>query len=259
MTSISPTRLLSGAAATLAPRATQGHLRRIAASAAHIFRTRSVVTGWTVTAATLAPALICTGWVVADTLQPPSYSPVRQSVSVLAGHAAHDRWLMTSAIFLAGCCYLVTAAGLRGAPLVSRLLLVLAGAAGIGIAASPEPVRGSTPQHLAWTALGAVTIAVWPIFAAPERPEQRRERRLRAAAGHGSSLVINVAFLGLLGWTVVATRHGHMLGLAERVSTTIQSAWPLVIALTLRRRAARHGEGDRLLSPASRNLGARSR
>ncbi|MDT4947544.1 MAG: hypothetical protein QOJ37_139 [Pseudonocardiales bacterium] len=35
MTSISPTRLLSGAAATLAPRATQGHLRRIAASAAH--------------------------------------------------------------------------------------------------------------------------------------------------------------------------------------------------------------------------------
>jgi hypothetical protein len=107
MTSISPTRLLSGAAATLAPRATQGHLRRIAASAAHIFRTRSVVTGWTVTAATLAPALICIGWVVADTLQPPSYSPVRQSVSVLAGHAAHDRWLMTSAIFLAGCCYLV--------------------------------------------------------------------------------------------------------------------------------------------------------
>jgi hypothetical membrane protein len=259
MTSISPTRLFNGAAATLAARATHGYLRRIAAFAARTFRTRGVVTTWTIVTATLTPALICAGWVVADTLQPPSYNPVRQSVSVLAGHAAHDRWLMTSAIFVAGCCYLVTAAGLRGAPLVSRLLLVLAGAAGIGIAASPEPVRGSTSQHLAWTALGAVTIAVWPIFAAPQRPVQRHERRLRAAAGHGSSLVINVAFLGLLGWTVVATRYGQMLGLAERVSTTIQSAWPLVIAVTLRRRAARNGEGDQLLSPTSRNLGARSR
>jgi hypothetical protein len=38
----------------------------------------------------------------------------------------------------------------------------VAGLAAIGIAASPEPVCGSTPRHLAWTVLGAVTITVWP-------------------------------------------------------------------------------------------------
>jgi hypothetical membrane protein len=248
MTSIAPTRLMGRAAAALNVR---GHLRRISASAAHPFRIRDGVTGWAITAAALAPALACAGWVVADRLQPPSYSPVRQSVSVLAGHAAHDRWLMTLAIFLTACCYLVIAAGLRGTGLIARLLLVVAGAAGIGIAASPEPVHGSTSQHLAWTALGAFTIAVWPIFAGTERPGQRHERLLRAAAGHGRSPMISVAFLGLLVWLVAETRHGHMLGLAERVSMASQTSWPLIVAVTVRRRAARNH------SSASRSFATR--
>jgi hypothetical protein len=37
----------------------------------------------------------------------------------------------------------------------------VAGLAAIGIAASPEPVCGST-LGTAWTVLGAVTITVWP-------------------------------------------------------------------------------------------------
>jgi hypothetical protein len=44
----------------------------------------------------------------------------------------------------------------------ARILLIIAGVSSIGIATSPEPVSGSTPQHLAWTSLGAVMIAVWP-------------------------------------------------------------------------------------------------
>jgi len=68
-------------------------------------------------------------------------------------------------------------------PGVPPCLLTVAGMAGLGIAASPEPASGATPRHLAWTVLGAVTIAVWPAFAArrasprPLIPERLRLRR----------------------------------------------------------------------------------
>ena len=94
----------------------------------------------------------------------PLYNPISKTVGVLAGYAGTDRWIMTSALFLVGCCDFVTAAGLAGVRLPARILLVVAGLSSIGIAASPEPVVGSTPQNLAWTSLGEVTIAVWPAF-----------------------------------------------------------------------------------------------
>ncbi|HEX2318119.1 MAG TPA: hypothetical protein VHJ18_03955 [Streptosporangiaceae bacterium] len=45
-------------------------------------------------------------------------------------------------------------------------MLMVAGLSSIGIAVSPEPVRGSTPQHLAWTSLNTVAITIWPAFTA---------------------------------------------------------------------------------------------
>jgi hypothetical protein len=78
---------------------------------------------------------------------------------------------MTGALFLVGGCQLVTAVGLVSVGVPARILLAVAGLCSIGIAVSPEPTRGSTPQHLAWTSLGAVVIAVWPAFVA------RRARR----------------------------------------------------------------------------------
>ena len=72
----------------------------------------------------------------------------------MAGYAGTDRWVMTGALFLVGGCQLVTAAGLAGVRVPARILLAVAGLSSIGIAVSPEPARGSTPQHLAWTALG---------------------------------------------------------------------------------------------------------
>ena len=47
-------------------------------------------------------------------LQPASYNPVRTTISVMAGQAGTDRWVMTGGIVLTGGCYLVTAAGLTG-------------------------------------------------------------------------------------------------------------------------------------------------
>jgi ABC-type branched-subunit amino acid transport system ATPase component len=68
---------------------------------------------------------------------------------VMAGQAGTDRWIMTGGIFLTGGCYLVTAAGLTGVRASARALLAVAGLAGIGIAASPNPPaarpRGTSP------------------------------------------------------------------------------------------------------------------
>ena len=142
------------------------HVRRLASSATRPLRPRGLVPGWTVVSAGLTPVLVTAGWLVADAVQPASYSPIRETVSVMAGHAGTDRWIMTGALFLVGGCQLVAAAGLAGVGVPARILLAVAGLSSIGIAASPEPARGSTPQHLAWTALGAVAIAVWPAFVA---------------------------------------------------------------------------------------------
>jgi hypothetical protein len=77
--------------------------------------------------------------------------------------------------------------------------------------------------------LGAVTIAVWPAFAAPARltaaadPERLRLRRRTAV------------FVALLGWLLAETRDGSVLGLAERLTSSIQTCWPFIIAVALGR------------------------
>ena len=108
----------------------------------------------------------------------------------------------------------------------------VAGLAGIGIAASPEPARGATPRHLAWTVLGAVTIAVWPAFAA-----RRAAPRPLILSVYGSAAVTAV-FVALLGWLLAETRDGSVLGLAERLTTSIQTCWPFIVAVALRRSTA---------------------
>jgi hypothetical protein len=133
------------------------------------------------------------------------------TISVMAGQAGTDRWVMTGGIFLVGGCYLVTAAGLTGVRASARALLAVAGMAGIGIAASPEPARGPTPRHLAWTVLGAVTIAVWPAFAA-----RRAAPRPPILSVYGSAAVTAIS-VALLGWLLAETRDGSVQGLAERL------------------------------------------
>jgi hypothetical membrane protein len=177
----------------------------------------------------LAPILLTGAYLMAGILQPASYSPVRDTISVMAGQAGTDRWVMTGGIVLTGGCYLVTAVGLTGVRASARALLIVAGLAGIGIAASPEPTRGTTPRHLAWTVLGAVTIAVWPAFAA-----RRASPRPLILSVYGSAAVTAV-FVALLGWLLAETRDGSVLGLAERLTTSIQTCWPFIIAVALRR------------------------
>ena len=70
---------------------------------------------WAVVAAGAAPALLVVGFLVAATLQPVSYDPLRDTISELAARGAADPWVMTAAIAAVGACYLVTALGLSPA------------------------------------------------------------------------------------------------------------------------------------------------
>jgi hypothetical membrane protein len=203
--------------------------RRLPIPAAWPVRSSPVAHSWAMISAGLAPILLTGAYLMADLLQPASYSPVRTTISAMAGQTGTDRWVMTGGIVLVGGCYLVTAAGLTGVRASARALLAVAGMAGIGIAASPEPAHGPTPPHLALTVLGAVTIAVWPAFAA-----RRASPQPLILSVYGSAAV-TVVFVALLGWLLAETRDGSVLGLAERLTSSIQTSWPFIIAVTLRR------------------------
>ena len=208
------------------------HARRLASPAASPAagprRPHHPVPVWAVVSAGLSPVLATAGWLVADAVQPASYSPIRKTVSVMAGHAGTDRWIMTGALFLVGGCQLVAAAGLAGVGVPARVLLAVAGLSSIGIAASPEPATGSTSQHLAWTSLGAVVIAVWPAFVARRAPP-----RPLILSSYGCAVVTAVS-IALLGWLVIETQGGTDLGLAERLFLSIETSWPFTGAIALR-------------------------
>ncbi len=177
--------------------------------------------------AALLPLLMTGSWLVADALQPTSYSPLRQTISVLAGRGGHDRWIVTAALAACGCCYLAVAGGAVRLRLRARVGLVVAGLCAVGIALCPEPARGTTLQHLAFTALGAVVIAIWPALAAS------RDRSQPALLGAGSSASVTALYVALLGWFAVAAWTGSTLGLAERVASSAQLCWPTVAVLAL--------------------------
>jgi hypothetical membrane protein len=187
------------------------------------------------------PIVLTTGWLVADTLQRPSYSPMRQTVSVLSGDAGIHPWLVTAALYWVGLAYVVTAAGMRDLATEARTGLLVAATAAIGLATFPVPVHGTSRPHAVCVAIGSVAIAVWPALVA-------RQEAVRAAVGSRLSNAAIVVSTGLFLWTAMEVRDGPLLGLAERVSSGLQVAWPFVVALQLRRAQLRHsrqGESGR--------------
>lgn len=181
---------------------------------------------WTVASAASAVVLLVGGWVTAEALQGGDYDPVRMTISALARHGAEDRWVMTAAMFAIGGCHLVTAFGLRGARLPSRVLLALAGVAGLGLAVFAQPEQGSANSHLAFAGLGLASLAVWPLTvvsrSAARFPLRRRDAAVSAAVS-----------MALLAWLADAVS-GTTLGLAERAITFVQQLWPLLVVLALR-------------------------
>src|SRR6185437_6969253 len=142
-----------------------------------------------------------------------------------------DRWIVTAALYVVGAGYLATAVGMSFLTVAARVGLTVAGVAAIGIASFPVPVQGTSRVHSACTAIGAVTIAAWPVLA-------DRQDSVRQAIGRRASIAAMLISATLLLWAVRETHNGTALGLAERTSSAAQVCWPFVVALALRRRAA---------------------
>jgi hypothetical protein len=191
------------------------------------------VPGWTVVSAALCPVLLVGGWIVGGAVQPTSYSPMQQTMSVLAGQTGTDSWVMTGALLLVGATQLATAVGLRDVGVPARVLLVLTGISTIGVASSPEPAPGPTPVHLAFAVSCIFTTAIWPVFVA------RRQSAPSWAVSIYGCAVITTFFAALSGWMLFATFGGGDLGLAERITSTALGLFPLVVVLSLRQAASR--------------------
>jgi hypothetical protein len=190
------------------------------------------VPGWAVCTALLAPVVLVGGWLIAGALQPASYSPMRQTMSVLAGHSGTDRWVMTAALLLVGSCQIATGAGLTAVRMPARILLILTGLSTLGIAATPEPATGPTSRHLAFAVSCVVTTAVWPVLVARRAPAQPWILSVYGCA------TVTVIFAGLSCWLLIAARDGGGdLGMVERLTSVVQGLFPLVIALALRQTA----------------------
>ena len=191
------------------------------------------VAGWALVSAILAPVALVAGWVVAGFLQHGHYDPVRQTISVLAGHSASDRWIMTAGLYVVGASQILTAAGLSVGRRHARVLLAAGGLTGLGVAIFPQPHHGSAATHLVFATLSVSLLAVWPATigsAGPARPQVLTVR--------GSALA-TVVFVGLLAWLYAAGHGGGALGVAERVDTAVENAWPLVVVLAIRRQQRR--------------------
>jgi hypothetical protein len=179
--------------------------------------------------ALLVPVVLVGGWLMAGALQPATYSPMRQTMSVLAGYSGTDRWVMTAALVLVGSCQIATGAGLTAVRMPARILLILTGLSTLGIAATPEPATGPTSRHLAFAVSCVVTTAVWPVLVARRAPAQSWIVSVYGCA------TVAVIFAGLSFWLLIAARDGGgNLGMVERLTSALQGLFPLVVALALR-------------------------
>jgi hypothetical membrane protein len=221
-------------------------------AAGHPGRPRAArpVPGWVVGTAFLAPAVLIAGWLIGAALQPASYSPMRETVSALAGYSGTDRWVMTAALLVVGACQIATGAGLTAVRVPARVLLIATGLSTIGIAVSPEPAAGPTTRHLAFAVVCVVATAVWPVLVVSRAnratPARRAGAASRAMRGPTQPWILSARgcatatalFAGLSLWLLVAARSGAAdLGLVERLTSALQGLFPFVVALALRHAA----------------------
>jgi len=185
---------------------------------------------WAVASSAAAPALLTSGWAVAGELQTGHYDPIRQSVSVLAGLGATDRWVMTLAFVITALCYIATGIGLRAAAPAGRVILVAAGLVGLLVAASPEPANGGFSfAHAASSTAGFALLAAWPLCAWQRGPAVPWALRPVVSAFAVAVMVV------VLAWFLAELAPGGgQLGLAERVAGEVQAVWPLIVVLSCR-------------------------
>jgi hypothetical membrane protein len=182
---------------------------------------------WTAASAGAAPILLISGCLVAASLQPATYNPVRDTISSLAAPGATDSWVMTAVILAVGACYLTTAVGLRAARWPGRVGLAGGGVATTCIAAFPTPLHGYSHAHAFAVVAAAVTMCAWPVLAAHPRHRAR-------VMTHIPNAIATVVTLSLVIWFALASG-GAEVGLAERCAAVAPALWLFPVAYWTRR------------------------
>lgn len=178
---------------------------------------------WALVSASAAPVLLIGGWTIAAGRQP-DFNSVHDTISALAAHGAHDRWLMTSALAGLGVCHVITAAGLREARTPGRLLQALGGVATVLVAAFPLPAEGGSSAHAAAAGTAFVALAAWPALAWRRDADAVLLRPKPAMTAAGGLLALVAAFGASLSTDAV--------GLTERVAAGAQALWPLAVVVS---------------------------
>lgn len=178
--------------------------------------------GWTLVSSALAPVALVGAWTIGAARQPAAYDPVRDTISALAAHGAHDPWVMTGGLVVLGGCHVATAAGLVEARPLGRVVLAAGGVTAALVAAFPQP----SPGHFPAATASFLALALWP--AVSGLPSRR------------AGLLATGGLAVLLGWFSTQLGDGDLLGLSERVVAGAEALWPLGVVLTLQIRRARH-------------------
>jgi Protein of unknown function (DUF998) len=129
-----------------------------------------------------------------------------------------------------GVCYVITGIALRPARLAGRLILIAGAAAGMLVAANPQPAAGGgSVPHAIWAALGFAGLAAWP--AGASRQGSSAPWGLRPGFCFGAVAIQLI----LLTWFAaeIVTGAGQA-GLAERVVGVDQVLCPLTVVLSCR-------------------------
>ena len=93
--------------------------------------------------------LLTGAYLMADILQPASYSPARKTMSAMAGQAGTDRWVMTAGIFLTGGCYPPHRRGPDRCPGIRPLMQ-----SAVGLTVSVRPARRPHRLRRPWQHAG---------------------------------------------------------------------------------------------------------
>jgi hypothetical membrane protein len=168
------------------------------------------------------------GWLIAEAVQRPGYDPFRFTISSLARHGADHRWIMTAGLAGIGIGHLITARLLTQLHTATRVVLALAGVSGLGLAIFAQPPTGSSGIHMFFAIFGFLALTIWPLLAISRTPSAPFPLRPSVAITAST-----LSFLSLL-WAAETSSQGT-LGLAERLATFQQEAWPLLVVLALRR------------------------
>jgi hypothetical protein len=185
-----------------------------------------LVAWWALLSSTCAPVLLVVGFTTATLLEEPGYNPVTQTISVLAAGGPPGYWVLTATLVAVGACYVATAWGLHAAKLAGRLSLGGGGIAAILLTVFPAPRTGGSLSHGSVVGVGFTLLALWPVLAT------RRERTAPWGLRFAPSVTVSgLMWVGAI-WFLVEEESGGAAGVAERVVTSVQALWPVVVVVS---------------------------